>query len=437
MSGKKAAPKTQREWEEEMSQKVLELVHSEIYMELRFLETALLALKPKEIEGLEAFASDGNYLYFSSHQVLRVFQSNPKYLDRAYLHSVLHCIFAHLWIGGNREPYLWGIACDIAVEYVIDKMGKECTKRILSFRRQQMYQELEKESAVSAAVIYRQLHVRSGEEIEGLHQEFYTDDHRFWPKQEETRGMESPTRQKWNKIARQSQMEQKMRGEETKDGEEVFASQVKVQKSRRSYGDFLRKFSRLSEELQIDPEEFDLGCYTYGLQLYGNMPLIEPLESREVMNIREFVIVLDTSYSTSGELISNFLEETYGVLSHAGSFSKQTKIRILQCDDQVRREEIVTSKAELEALLNGFSIEGGGGTDFRPAFVFVNELLEKGIIQDLAGLLYFTDGKGIYPKKKPNYKTAFLFLGEYEEKVVPPWAMRLQLEPEEINGKRK
>ena len=34
--------------------------------------------------------------------------------------------------------------------------------------------------------------------------------------------------------------------------------------------------------------------------------------------------------------------------------------------------------------------------------------------------------------KKPEYKTAFLFLGAYDETAVPPWAMRLQLEPEEL-----
>ena len=71
---------------------------------------------------------------------------------------------------------------------------------------------------------------------------------------------------------------------------------------------FLRKFSVLREELHADPDEFDLNYYTYGLRLYGNMPLIEPVESREVKKIQEFVIVVDTSYSTSGELIHNFFE---------------------------------------------------------------------------------------------------------------------------------
>ena len=36
---------------------------------------------------------------------------------------------------------------------------------------------------------------------------------------------------------------------------------------------------------------------------------MEPLESREVKKIREFVIAIDTSYSTSGTLVEQFLKD--------------------------------------------------------------------------------------------------------------------------------
>ena len=55
--------------------------------------------------------------------------------------------------------------------------------------------------------------------------------------------------------------------------------------------------------------------HAYGLSLYGNMPLIEPLETRETYKIRDFVIVLDTSYSVSGELVEHFLQETFTILT--------------------------------------------------------------------------------------------------------------------------
>ena len=100
-----------------------------------------------------------------------------------------------------------------------------------------------------------------------------------------------------------------MRGGETTDGEDLFLAQAAAEKSRRSYKDFLQRFSVLREEIGVDPEEFDLNYYTYGLKLYGNMPLMEPLESREVKKIREFVIAIDTSYSTSGTLVEQFLKD--------------------------------------------------------------------------------------------------------------------------------
>ena len=342
---------TQSEWEAQMSKKVLEFVRSELYMDLRFLDIALGALTYQADENIHSFATDGTYLYFSTEQVLRVFQDNPKYLDRAYLHSVLHCIFFHLWIGGKRDREKWNLACDIAVEYTIDQMNKPCTRRILSWQRQKLYEELKQQKqGISAAVIYRYLCGRKPEELLTLQKEFYTDDHRYWPKEEQKNAANEDARKQWDKIARQTRMEKESRGDETEDGEEAFAAQLKAEKGKRSYAEFLRKFSVLREEIHADPDEFDLNYYTYGLRLYGNMPLIEPVESREVMKIQEFVIVVDTSYSTSGELIKNFLKETYTILTERNSFFAQSRIRIIQCDNQVRTDEEVRSSQELEQL---------------------------------------------------------------------------------------
>ena len=179
---------TQSEWEADLSEKVLKLVRNELYLDLRFLDIALSALVYRADDNIHTFATDGRYLYYSSEQVLRVFQTNPKYLDRAYLHTVLHCIFSHLWIGGSRDRRRYHLACDIAVEYTIDRMNKPCTKRILSWQRQKLYEELEQsKEGLSAAVIYRYLSGKTKEEQILLEREFYTDDHRYWPKEEQKR----------------------------------------------------------------------------------------------------------------------------------------------------------------------------------------------------------------------------------------------------------
>lgn len=447
---------TQEEWEAEMAQKILSFVRNEIYLDLRFLDLALSALILKPDSSIHTFATDGSFLYFSSEQVIRVFRNNSAFLDRAYLHTVLHCIFSHPWIAPSdvkerqevilkqsaekqekiSTRQLWSLACDIAVEYTIDQMDKPCTRRILSWMRQQMYEKLKKDrSQVSAAVLYRILQEYPLSELKNLAQEFYTDDHCYWPKREEKEAdpqMAVENQKKWNRIARQTKLERSQRGDETKEDEELLASQLAAERGRRSYREFLQKFSVMREEMHCDPEEFDLNYYTYGLRIYRNMPLIEPLESREVKKIREFVIAIDTSYSTSGELVKGFLQETADILTFRDGFFKDSKIRILQCDNSVKTDTLITGEQELQQFLERFEIVGGGGTDFRPVFAYVDELLGQGAFQNLGGLLYFTDGKGIYPKKRPDYKTAFLFLEEYEDNAVPPWAIRLKLEPEEF-----
>ena len=49
---------------------------------------------------------------------------------------------------------------------------------------------------------------------------------------------------------------------------------------KQDYREFLRKFSVIREEPEVDTDTFDYIFYSYGLSLYGNMPLIEPQETK-------------------------------------------------------------------------------------------------------------------------------------------------------------
>ena len=50
-----------------------------------------------------------------------------------------------------------------------------------------------------------------------------------------------------------------------------------VNRERHDYAEFLKRFATLHERMRVNPDEFDYIYYTYGLELYGNMPLVEPL----------------------------------------------------------------------------------------------------------------------------------------------------------------
>ena len=192
----------------------------------------------------------------------------------------------------------------------------------------------------------------------------------------------------------------------------------------------------MQEELGVDPDTFDYHFYSYGLSLYGNMPLIEPQETKEVKKVKEFAVVIDTSMSCSGALVRKFLEETYSVLTEEDGFFKKVNVHMIQCDEEVQSDVKITSSEELKEYMEHLQLFGEGGTDFRPAFEHCTRMVEQGEFENLKGLIYFTDGYGIYPNKMPPYQTAFVFLEEeYKDADVPSWAMKLILTGEEWREK--
>ena len=262
-----------------------------------------------------------------------------------------------------------------------------------------------------------------------LESDFRVDDHSYWPKDEDKK-KQSQIENQWQDISERMETEMETFSKEASESSGGLINQVKVEnRERMDYREFLRKFSVLKEEMTVDPDSFDYNFYSYGLSLYGNMPLIEPQEWKEVQKVEEFVIVIDTSMSCSGELVRKFLEETYGVLSENDSFFRKVNIHIIQCDDQIQTDQKITCEEELKSYMEKLELKGEGGTDFRPAFAYVDEMIRQHAFEHLRGMIYFTDGRGIYPAKRPVYETAFVFMEEeYEDVDVPPWAIKIILE---------
>lgn len=214
----------------------------------------------------------------------------------------------------------------------------------------------------------------------------------------------------------------------------ALAGLQQVTKEDISYEEFLRKFSVLTEQIVINMDEFDYSFYTYGLQLYGNVPLIEPLEYKDTKRIHDFVIAIDTSGSTYGPLVQKFLSKTFNILSEQESFDSKVCIHIIQCDTKIRSDVKIQNLKDLEEYMRNFQIYGGGGTDFRPVFKYVDDLIEAKEFTDLRGLLYFTDGYGDFPITPPLYETAFTFIGDDHCPLsyVPDWAITIELDKDEF-----
>lgn len=417
---------------------ILCAARDELYFSMRFLDVALSSFVYQMDSSVSPFGTDGAVMYFHPQQLGGLLRENRILVNRGYLHMVFHCIFRHMFKRTDDERY-WDLSCDIAAEHLIDGCDKRPVRWSRSLLRRETYRKLENGGRVmNAERIFRELKAweLTEKELSRLEEEFRTDDHRYWENRGPERKKEPELSRKWQEINEKMETDLETFSKEASEENGSFLGQLRVEnRERQDYREFLRKFSVLREEMGTDPDTFDYGFYSYGLSLYGNMPLIEPLETREVRRIADFVIVIDTSMSCSGTLVRRFLEETYSVLKQNDSYFRRVNVHIIQCDEKVHSDVKITSEKELKKYMDQFELYGEGGTDFRPAFAYVDELLGRGEFDDLKGLIYFTDGYGIYPSRMPPYKTAFVFLEEdYRDADVPAWAIRLVLREDELES---
>lgn len=435
----------QRELEKiEICMDIWKQARNELYLSMRFLDVSLSRFFFLPETNITGMGTDGFGIYFYPDALIYLYKKDRIYINRAYLHIVFHCLFGHLTIPKTVDTALWDLAADIAVESIIDGLSVRAVRRYVSPYRKKVYQSLrEKMKVLTVAGIYQVLEEKEagreedtwiGEaDFEKLRGEFFVDDHQLW--NQEIPPQKMMERQKeWKEENEKLQTKMETFAKEASEDTEALAEQVRVEnRTRYDYKKFLRKFSVLKEEIQVDPDTFDYIFYHYGMEMFGNVPLIEPQETKEVHKVEDFVIAVDTSMSCKEELIRKFLEQTYSVLSESESFFRKICVHIIQCDDKVQSDVVIHNQEEMERYMEQFEIHGFGGTDFRPVFGYVNELIAKKAFRRLRGLIYFTDGYGTFPAKKPLYETAFVFLKEdYSDVDVPAWAMKLILEPEQL-----
>ena len=443
---------------------VMVLARSMLIVRFRFLDIAMSRLEPVPLDGA-TFATDGVRLIYGPKHVLRSFRSDHEKPARDYLHVILHCIFSHMFTGALTDPDLWDLACDIAVESTMNDLGLHATDdQKKSAQRPEIERIRSGVNMLTAEKIYHYF-LETGitdEEAERLGEMFRSDDHSGWhgPRYDRNDSDAGKDDQSGNDAAEPDMPddgpslltpplgideEWKDIAEKVQDAlETIFKEQGDsagslmqnlnaVTRERYDYTTFLKKCSVLGETLGVNDEEFDYIFYTYGLSRYENMPLVEPLEYKESRRIREFVVAIDTSASTSGELVQKFLQKTYNILKSTESFFSRVNIHIIQCDADIQEHVKISSEEEVDRYIDSMEILGLGGTDFRPVFDLVDSLIEAGEFSDLRGLIYFTDGYGTFPAHKPGYQTAFVFLDdEYKDPEVPPWAIKLVLQDDEI-----
>lgn len=339
-------------------------------------------------EVCEGFYTDGHAFYLSSSRLQADFLQESDFLCQELLHMLSHCLLGHpfeAWRVEPEERKAWEAACDEkAWELTEELWGKSIPEKSI------------------------------------------VDDHSLWGRKPDERE-KAFWQGQGEKLLRSGNPRRKRKAGTAKRNRSGHL--VPAAGQRGDYRGILMGLSSYREDSRLNMDEFQYSWYSYGLEIYGNMPLIEHLEYSEERKIADLVIIIDTSGSCEKELVRVFLEETRGILEQESLFFRSFCMHLIQCDNQIQRDDCVHNKEEFEKYLENLEIRGGGGTDFRPAFERIEELRQRGELTDLRGILYFTDGCGWYPRKEPDYQVWFVMLNEHFDAIdMPDWVNRLVLE---------
>lgn len=422
-----------------LSKKVMQLARDNIVVNMRFLDASLSRLTPEIRMGLNGAATDGTKLYYDPFWLLARYKEQPGFPVRLYLHMLFHCIFYHSFSYGKYEEQgeseLWNLAVDAAVENVVLELGLHMAALQTDAEAENKLHYLKEDAGgLTAERIYRYLKknpITPGEK-EQWHRLFFRDEHIFWKAQEEL----SISEEEWKKLSERIKADLKSFSKDKSNSESLQKNLAEATRERYDYGELIRRFTVMGEDMQVNDEEFDYIYYTYGLSAYGNMPLVEPLEYKDAKKVKEFVIAIDTSASCRGEIVREFIRKTYSILKGTENFFRKINVHIVQCDSEVQSDTKITCEEDFDEFMKNGKLKGFGSTDFRPVFDYVENLSEHGEFENLKGLIYFTDGYGIYPAQMPPYDTIFVFLDENDERPeVPAWAIPVVLGEEDISVK--
>lgn len=419
---------------EKLAKDIITHCRQKIQSKFSFFSMALYFLKLEACDEIDTMATDGYNLYYNPEYVIEIYKSSREMLYASILHTVLHCLMRHFTKKQFTYHELFDASMDVTVYLMLCELGfiTAKAKNMVLKTMPELEKLLKSQKSKNSVNIYNEAlnDQKLEESLLNNRNLFELDDHIYWthPKKKEQLNMQGiEVKAIWTKLFTETLSQLSafglQRGFVTGNFTQMLCSE-ETKASEVSYEEILRRFATFDEIMKIDTDNFDLMWYTTGLEMYGDMPIIEYNEVKEDLVINEFILAIDTSGSCSGKVMENFLRETIKIFKDMEIGNRRIKIKLIQCDMEIKDERDLDCQAEIESYVFNFEAYGFGGTDFNPVFKRVKELQEAGQFTNLKGLIYLSDGYGSFPQEKPPYETVFVLPPdeyEYKNEQIPDW----------------
>jgi predicted metal-dependent peptidase len=348
-------------------------------------------------------ATDGRHFYYNTRFIQML---KPKEIEFLFGHEVLHCVYDHFGRRGDRDPQLWNISNDFAVngDLVKHKVGEMITSVPCLFDR--------KYDGLSSEEIYDKLYEKAEKIDIGALLDKMIDEH-LDGKDGDNEGSGEDDKEGKGKPKLSAEERQAIKDEireamlaaaATADGAGNIPAGVK-----RIIQDLTEPKMNWRELLRMQLESTIKSDYTWmrtGRKGWHMDAIMPGMKTEPMIDI---ALMIDASGSMSESMIKDILTEVAGIMESFPAY----RIHVATFDTQVYNPQQYDSE-NLESITD-YEVMGGGGTDFTCMFdYFKKEEIEP------KRLVVFTDGECYDSWGDENYcDTVWILHGTTT--LVPPW----------------
>lgn len=407
----------------------LQAARARLILDRPFIGALLLHLPMVQSARCATIGTDGRRIDFDAGYIDAMTLRQTQFM---LAHQALHCALGHFARRGHRVRSRWDIACDFAVNQLLVDEGMELPPGALAEAR---YRGLSAEEiypliAAGDSRAALDVHVfdgassggaasaaaaptrdrREGASQDDLRDAFGAADEDMWSdaaphrrRHAEAAEMPSASLPSLEALAQQWQMRLATAAQLAERAGRLGASWQRV------LGRMLKPALPWSALLARHLASRAREDYSFQRPSRRDGAAILPrLHASQL----ELFVVLDTSGSVSEAQLSAFAAEIEAIKGQV-----RARITLHACDERLAAGGPWVFEP-WEPILLPPAINGGSGTDFRPAFDWIREAMHR---PDL--LVYFTDAEGDFPASAPPYPVIWLVKGP----APVPWGERIQL----------
>ena len=321
-----------------------------------------LRLTLREDPSVKTMAVDGKTIFYNPDFVTGLPDGQVK---TVIAHEVMHCVFGHISRRGDRNPRKWNQAGDYVINLGLVDSGFE---KVPNWLYNKAYDGMTTDHVYSL--------LPDPDDIDGKDP---LDDCRDGTPDDS--GMEEV---EWKiatvQAAKVAKGEGKLPASLERFVDELTNTKV-------DWKAVLRRFIT-----EISKDDYSWSRFNKRFQSMGIF-----LPSLYSESMGEIVVCIDTSGSIDQPTLNAFGSEIKAIVEG----TRPSKIHVIYCDAAVNHVDEFGPNDELK-----FAMHGGGGTDFRPPFAYV----EKKDIKPVC-LVYLTDGYGSFPEQA-DYPTLWCMTTE-------------------------